>query len=201
MKLLWGTPTNRGIHPEVVRNIVSFDLDSQKQKNDLILYFPQSSTLSLSRNLIVKEALKNDADWILMVDDDVQIKDNNFFNLMLQTAFDNDAPVVGLPCRLKSNEEIVFNFADKRPEGYENYKVIPEAPKEVDVIGTGCMLINMAWLREKWPKAPWFWVIDTETGSFPEDWNFCEQVKQRGGKIMVESRVKTTHWGSLGFTF
>lgn len=200
-KIVIGMPSNRGIRPEVVQNLISFDLESQKERNDLRLYFPQSSLLTLSRNNIMRDALKWEADWVLMWDDDTQIKDDNFFNLMKETAYKMNANVVGLPVRLKNGEEIVFNFADKVGDKYVNYKELPKEPKEIDVIGTGVMLINMAWIRKNWPKPPYFSVIDTETGAWPEDWNFCQLVKEKGGKIVVEPRIATVHHGNIGYTF
>jgi len=202
MKIYVGMPAYFGVHPEVVRNLVSFNIDLQKEQSEMVLHFPQTSTLSLSRNLIVKGALRENADWILMWDSDIQVKDNRFLEFLIETAYKNDAAVVGLPCRLKSPTEIKFNFAMKtHDKGYVNFSELPPEPREVDVIGTGVMLINMGWLRKNWPIGPWFTVIDTESGSFPEDWTFCEWVKSRGGKVMVDPRVKTVHWGLTGFSF
>lgn len=201
MKIYLGMPCYSGVHPEVVRNIVSFDLDSQGKKNELVLHFPQTSSITLSRNMIMREALKQNADWIIQWDNDIQIKSDDFFYKMTETAYKFGAPVVGLPCRLKDPGQIIYNFADKKGKEYINYKELPQEPKEIDVIGTGFMLINAKWIKENWPIGPWFSFIDTETGVFPEDWNFCEKVKERRGRIMVDPRMKTTHWGQMGFTF
>ena len=202
MKIVWATPTTRGIHPEVVRNIVAFDLDSQQQQNTLILNFPQSSLISMSRNNVVRDAIAKDADWVLMVDDDTSIKSEKFFKTMLDTAFRHNAPIVGLPVRLGDGSQIIYNFAHKKSYGYKNWEgELPTKPMEVDTIGTGVMLINIKWLKEHWPKAPWFHVTDTETGAFPEDWNFCEQIKAKGGKIIMEPRIKTVHWKPVGLTW
>lgn len=202
MRIVWGTPTTRGIHPEVVRNIVAFDLNCQEKKHELRLYFPQSSLLTLSRNNIMRDALKWGADWVIMVDDDTQIKDDNFLNKMIETAYKFSASVVGLPVRLGVSDEIIYNFADKHPEkGYVNYRELPKEPKEVDVIGCGVMLINMQWIRDNWPKPPYFTIIDTEIGAWPEDWQWCTQVKERGGKVVVEPRIATVHYKLVGLTF
>lgn len=190
-----------GVHPETVRNLISFDLDSQAKQNDLTLYFPQTSLITLSRNNIVREALKQGADWILMWDSDIQIKDDGFFAKMVKTAYDYNVPVVGLPCRLKV-PEVIYNFAVKRGKEYINYSSggleLPQEAIEVDAIGTGVMLINAKWLKEKCPTAPWFCVVDTLTGAFPEDWYFCEKVKEKGGKVIMLP-IKTTHWGESGY--
>ena len=198
MKIYLGIPTNRGIHPEVVRNLVAFDIETQKEKIDLILHFPRSSTVSLSRNLITRKALAENADWILMQDDDIQVKDNGYFQKMAKLAYAENAQIIGLPCRLRMAEEIVLNFADKIGDRYENYHEVPQKSKEIDVIGTGVMLINANWLKSVWPTGPWFSVIDTEVGCFPEDWNFCEKAKTKGAKIMVLP-IQTVHWGEMGY--
>ena len=194
-----GMPVYSGVHPEVVRNLIQFDLQSQTQRNNLILNFPKTSLVSLSRNNIMKDAVKNNADWCLMWDSDIQIKDQDFFNKMVKTAYDYNVPVVALPCRLKV-PEVIYNFAVKKDNKYENFKELPKTPIETDVIGTGVMLINMAFIRENIPKAPYFTVIDTEAGVFPEDWAFCEKIKEKGGKIIMLP-LQTVHWGELGYTF
>lgn len=200
MKIYLGMPVYSGVHPETVRNLVAFDLDSQREKNELILHFPRSSILTLSRNLIVRKAIEVNADWVLMWDADIEIKDNDFLHRMVAAAYQHNTPVVGLPCRLKNNDEILFNFASKVGKEYNNAREIPQAPQETDVIGTGVMLINVAWIKNNWPISPWFEVIDTLTGAFPEDWNFCEKVRQRGGKVLVYP-IKTVHWGEIGYGF
>lgn len=201
MTIYLGMPTYQGVHPEVVRNLVSFDLDSQNQQNTLTLHFPQSSTLTVSRNLIMKQAIEQNVDWIMQWDTDIQVKDDGFFQKAVEFAYKNEIPVLGLPCRLKSPNEIVYNFANKNPEGdYINFKECPKEPIEVDVIGTGLMIINAHWIRANFFKGPWFTVRDSEAGALPEDWHFCEKVKERGGKIFMFP-IQTVHWGMQGFTF
>src|SRR3990167_9701752 len=200
MRVIWGTPVygTLGIHPQVVRTIVEFDLANQERKNSLTLFFPEGPSIAYNRNRIIQEAIKIDADWIIMCDSDTQIKDKDFFNKMVEVAYKFSAPVVGLPVRLGVVDEVIFNFADKDTEkGYVNYKELPKEPKEVGVMGTGCIIINVKWVKEHL-TSPYFSVIDTPNGFFPEDWAFSEYVKKEGGKIVVEPRIATIHWKTTG---
>lgn len=201
MKIHLGMPTYMGVHPETVRNIVQFDLESQDRKNDLTLHFPQTFSLSYSRNIIMKAAVEDDAEWVIMWDSDIQVKEKEFFEILLKTAYDKDAVIVGVPCRLRYGDKVVLNCGYRQADKYENLtaETCPKEPAEIDAIGTGLMLINLNWVKKNWPKGPWFDVIYTEAGMFPEDWTFCERVKERGGKVVVEPRIKTVHWGMIGY--
>lgn len=189
LKLLVGMPTYSGINPKVVLNLIDFDINSQKDGLDLHFSFPQGSIISALRNQIMRNAMKAKVDWVLMWDSDIQINDKEFFIKMVEEAAKREAPVIGLPCCLKSKV---------RKLNYQRIKSKPDEPERW-VIGTGVMLINMAWIREHWSKAPWFHVIDTEEGFWPEDFNFCEQVWDKGGKVEILGGIKTVHWGAYGF--
>lgn|SRR3990167_566489 len=201
MKILISVCTNRGLHPEVARGLVAFDLNSQQEHHDLKLHFPQGPYISLSRNNSMREALRWGADWLFFWDDDTQIKDTNFFNTMKDTAYKYDATIVGLPYRLGTPDEIIYNVADKVNGEYTHYRELPSEPKEVDALGTGAMLINIAWIRKNWPEPPYFQVINNKIDAISEDYFFCEGVKERGGKVILEPRIKTTHWKLVGLTF
>ncbi len=195
-------PVYQGIHPEVVKNIVGLDLTNQMDGGAIIrLHFPQSSIITYSRNKIMAEALKDDADWLLMWDSDIQIEGEDFFKKMKDIAFKHDAPVVGLPCRLRT-DNVTYNFAHLKEGKYVNAKEMPQEAKEVDVCGTGCVLINLHWMRKNWMKGPWFTIIDTMNGDvpgfWPEDFNFTQEITKLGGKIMV-APINTTHHASYGY--
>ena len=120
----------------------------------------------------MREALRKNADWVFMWDDDTEIKDDTFFTVMTETAYKHDAAVVGLPYRLGASEESIFNVALKGPQGYTYYRQRPAEPQE-----------------------------DNDIGASPEDWHFCEGIKQRGGKVLLEPRIRTVHWKLVGLTF
>lgn len=192
-------PVYQGVHPNVVQNLINFDIDSQVQKNELCTQFVRGSLITQNRNLITRTALEHEDDWLLFWDADVEIRGRDFLHRMLKTAKEYDAPVVGLAVRLKTLAA-PFNCGMKEPGGYRNYTHIKdlEGAQEVDAVGTGCMLINLSWLRKNL-VAPYFQVIDTALGAFPEDWNFCEKVKEKGGKVVVEPNVQTVHWGEYAW--
>lgn len=200
MKIHLGMPVFSGVHPNVVQNLIGFDIDSQKQKNELCTQFVRGSLISQNRNFIMRTALVHNDDWVLMWDADVEVLDRGFLQGMIETSYKFNAPVVGLAVKLKTGGS-PFNCGRIKDGGYRNYTHLRnfEDSWEVDAVGTGCMLINLNWIKKNIPSAPWFSVVDTETGAFPEDWHFCELVKQKGGTIYVDPRFKTRHFGEYGY--
>ena len=193
MRLTVGMPCYAGIHPKVVLNLINLDIGAQIARDDLIFDFPQSSILSLNRNEIVRRSRASEADWILMWDSDIEVFKKDFILDLVRTAYEKDAPVVGIPCRLKLQEE-AYNFRIKGA-----YCPLPKEDTEVDVVGTGVMLINAQWLKKNFSCGPWFSFLDTEYGTQPEDWVFCDRVRERGGKIYINPKIQTAHNGQMAF--
>jgi hypothetical protein len=70
---------------------------------------------------------------------------------------------------------------------------------EVDYIAGGIHLIDNNWVRKNLSQ-PLYTITDLEGPNIiPEDWSFCEAVKKKGGKIMIEPTIPNLHWGLYGW--
>ena len=218
MKILIGTPLyNHQLDSRTVTTMLDILKEAQARNTSLDWDRPSSCLLSYNRNVIAHNALKHEFDWLLFMDADMQVFDHGSFPFqMIETAAKQDADIVGVPVRLKNQaEEKVWNFCFLVEQGYMNWKGnLPIDPMEVDVIGTGIMLIKTSIFKDIPP--PWFQQTDTYhkedfvvnhgdikypagPGFFPEDFNFCEKAKRAGKKILMYPGVKAIHHGSYPY--
>lgn len=196
MKILISTPCYQyQVHSEMVKSLLGV-VSHLKDKNYSVQWdTPVSSILSYSRNLSVDHAIEDGYDWLLFWDSDISVKEPDFVEKMIETAYKNKVDIVGLPIALKGGDK--YNFGWKKNGVYENgvgyYK------GEVDVIGTGIMLIKVSLFSVM--NQPYFTFTDTfngKSGFWPEDWNFCEKASVFT-KILSDNRFDTAHWGQHAF--
>lgn len=199
MKILISTPAYKNnIHARMAHSLVRATVALRKANIAFNWDIPSSSILSYNRNKSAHHAIQDENDWLLFWDADIAVKDSDFIKEMIDEAHRHDAAVAGLPVCLKGTPK-TYNFANKFTNGYENSDKMPTLTNEVDAIGCGVMLINVPFLKKLSP--PWFSFTDTfheQPGFFPEDWGFCEKVKEAGGKVIVVP-FSTIHYGECEF--
>lgn len=204
MKIHIGVPCyNRQIHSEVAEDIFQLILETKERNDELSIQMPSSPFISLNRNLIMERGL--DSDFILMWDSDIQVPSGKFIYQMIETASKYEAAITGLVVRLKLDPtEYACGMKAKDDSGYIRLTKAPSKPQEVDVVGAGVTLIHSKWIRDNLDQ-PYYEFIDGKGANgptiLPEDWRFCEKVKEKGGKIIIEPRVSTIHWGQKGFQY
>ena len=198
MKLLIATPClNNSLDSRMVGSVLNVILEGVKRGDEVVWDRPSSAILSYNRNVSMDKAIKENFDWFLYWDADIEVSSVDFVYGMIDTSFKYQAAIVGLPVRLKGSDKYNFAFKDEK---YINGITLPPEPALVDVIGTGVMLLDVSMVRDI-PK-PWFTFTDTyndKPGFWPEDWNFCEKATQIGRKVYVDPRYETIHWGTYGY--
>jgi len=130
------------------------------------------------RNMLVQEALEAEADWLLMLDDDVSFEAIAPWE-MIQMAEAFGATVAGLPYPIRGTGEPCVEPPQEIRKGF----------RAVGRIGAGVMAINMSALVVIGYPRPWF--ISTpqpQGGSYSEDYFFCDQVRERGGTVFCDWR-------------
>lgn len=142
-----------------------------------------------ARNMLVQEALKDPSyTHLLMLDDDMTFEPDFALRLLEQ-----DVDIVGglafkrrpdyQPCVYRKNESDGLYFP-----------ILPKVFQEVDVVGTGGILINTNVLKKL--KYPWFEThYDDEGKHWSVDFNFCIKAKKEGFKIFVDSEAEMGHIG------
>jgi len=204
MKICIGMPVyNNLVHVQVMQDILDVVLEAQKRNDQLTINTPSSPFLSLNRNVIMQKGL--DFDWILMWDSDIQVANGQFIYKMIETAYKHDAAMVGLLVKIKSfdkNQEYACGMKAKDGTGYVRLKEAPVKVQKVDVMGAGITLIRSAWIKNHLQQ-PYYEFVDIKGDNgpaiLPEDWRFCEKIKEKGGKIVVDPTIETIHYGQMGW--
>lgn len=154
----------------------------------------------MSRNEACKAALANGFRHVFMLDSDVCCPPDTILRLLAHKqpiiggVYHRRSPPHGLPVMLKNGQWL---------QSYPANTVI-----EVDVMGSGCMLISRQYLEQIPPLDArrgkhWFdWRVDAKSsGEFPpsecmsEDFVMCNQARKHGYKILADTGIQCRHLG------
>lgn len=146
------------------------------------------------RNEIVKEAMASGCTKLIMMDTDMVYHPQTITRLLA-----HKLPIVGALCfrRYPPFDPLIFrgNVNDLRPiEEWEKDSLI-----EVDVTGTGCLMIDMKVFNDL--PYPWFRFRpnpDPKNGGVVgEDFGFCLDARKAGYQIFVDTSITAGHLGFL----
>jgi GT2 family glycosyltransferase len=158
---------------------------------------PTGSNICRNRNAIVGEAFKSDAEWTLMVDDDM-VFGPDFIERLMKHDLDI---VTGL--YVKKFYPHTPNVTRKDENGVR--QVVEDIPEngliEADGVGGGFVLIRTKVFKGIEP--PWFAMPPNKTspgGVMGEDYYFCEKAQGAGYKVMVDCSLVVGHLGLHPFT-
>lgn len=175
-----------------------------------------SANVSIGRCDVVRQFLERDADWLLMLDDDMTFADD-LLDVLLSAADVVDRPIVGGLC---------FGFRPvKGPDGAEIFNAVGGGPKEafptiytlggdgrmvhhfdyprdavfrVGSTGAACLLVHRRvfeadeWTADGHPL-PWFREAVFDGRPMSEDQRFCLTAWSYGFPVHVHSGARTGH--------
>lgn len=195
MKILIAVPTYENIMPDTYKSI--YDLD--KGGHQTVFNFVRGYDCAAARNNIAQMALDIEADYVLMVDNDVVLQSDTLINL-LEGGYD---VCLGY-CALRNAENIYSGKANVYRMGEDNYtmqypgqELVSMAERGVHKIqvhggGMACALIKTDVFRKL--EFPWFsWVTYPNREVLSEDLYFCEQCNSAGSPIYVDTRATCGH--------
>jgi hypothetical protein len=145
-----------------------------------------------AREVICQTALDMDADYVLMIDDDMLCMPDLFYQLVKN---DKDICAALAFTRNADHKAVAYQVIEGKDPGtgnhfYQNVYVL-NYPRntlfECDAVGFGAVLIKTELLK-KIPK-PWFMGL-VGTG---EDITFCYKAKKAGFQVWMDSRLKLGH--------
>lgn len=195
MKILIAVPTFETIYPDTFKSIYGLD----KGGHSCVFDFVRGYDCATARNNIAQRAIDEEADYVLMVDNDVVLPSDALVNLLeepvdvclgyyahrnAQNAYGGKTSV----CRLgELNYTMQFPSVEltaKRDRG--------EYRELIHGGGMGCALIRTDVFRRL--RFPWFdWVNYQDRGVLSEDLYFCEKCGQAGIPIFTDTRVGCGH--------
>lgn len=181
-KILISIPTDGYIHNTVAG--VMFNILLNNKKYDITTMVSAIRGISWHRNWVVKEFLKTDCDYLIMIDDDNTPPDNMLDLIEL------DKDIISLPTPVNLGKIGQPNLAWNIFYRQEN-RWLPEPNKgigleEVEAVGSGCIIIARRVLEEL--DHPFTTVKDNDDQQLVgTDLAFCEKATESEFKIY-------THW-------
>ena len=205
MRILIAVPTFETIYPDTYKSL--WDLD--KCGHEVLFESVRGYDVATARNHIAQKALDLNADYVLMVDNDVVLPENAL-KLLLEDARDVNLGYYAHrgPDNLYHGNTCICRLKDKDGNEYYHYPLestylaeemhgMAEAGlKKIEVHGggMGCALIRTEVFRKA--TYPWFdWVNygSANRGMLSEDLYFCSVCRAFGIKVYSDVRVGCGH--------
>lgn len=183
------TILNQGnIRPELANLLIHITHDPRYQVK---ITYPSARPITNNRNRIAKQFLEGDWDYLLMIDSDI-VPHSNPLDLIA-----HDKDITGCPCPQWNERDLYWVVMDKDGTGYK--PIPPERRhglRQVDAIGTGCILIRRNVLEAV--RAP-FNDKQAEDGTLDlgEDFYFCEKATEAGFEVWCDWRAPCSHFKTL----
>jgi len=179
--VLIAIPNTGNIRTELVEMLMQL-----KSEHDFKIMFSNRRPIDDNRNYIVNEFIKSGFDYLLMIDSDI-VPTSNILDMI-----NSDVDICSGMISINKGKEIIRLGLNKAKGGYKqiNFK---KGLNEVDVTGTGCMLINKRVFKEL--SQPYF-EFQYENGLLKEgeDFNFCSKAKEKGFKIYYNTNFPCYHY-------
>ena len=204
MNIMIAVPTFETIYPDTYQSIYELD----KAGHELAFEFIRGYDCATARNKIAQRSMDLNADYVLMVDNDVVLPKDALINLtddMKEVCLgyyahrDVDNVYKGRTsvCKLfDSNGEKYFNYP--LDSEYTATELIGLQGKKHKIAihggGMGCAFISTSVFQRL--KYPWYDRVnyaDDNRGMLSEDLYFCEQCRKHGITIYTDTRVGCGH--------
>lgn len=152
----------------------------------------------MAREKLIREARDREMDYVIQFDNDMVLPPT-FAESMLMTMEEHpEIDVLGALAFMRNapHYPVIYNTVEGydpvlRTDYYIN-QYVKRYPKdtlvECDAVGFGGVCIRMDFVREKMTE-PYF-MSTTQTG---EDLWFCKKVKEAGGRVFMDTRIKLGH--------
>ena len=195
MKIFIAVPTYETITPDTFKSIYGL----QKGGHECVFDFVRGYDCATARNRIAQQTLDENADYVLMVDNDITLPSDALINML-----ENPKEV----CLGYYAHRNTFNMYDGKTSvfrlGEFNYTQMFPAQElcsmrdrqeykiQIHGGGMGCALIK----ADVFQKIiyPWFdWVNYQDRGTLSEDLYFCEKCGKADIPIFTDSRVGCGH--------
>ena len=145
-----------------------------------------------ARNFLLAYAMKQGAEWLLMIDADTWVPDAAALLEMIRTGDREGAVIIGAPVyrRVDQNESlnVYWRSSQGRLEALSSWDVRKHnKPFSVDGIGSAIMAIDLRQIGD---------AVFRFTDELSEDLDFCSQITKRqliGAKVWCDPRIKTYH--------
>lgn len=196
MKITLAIPTNRGVKPKTVGSLLSL-VNASKEHDFHVLIAEQGYTTAENRNYCVVQALKNNSDYLLFIDDDMTFPPETLNQLL-----SHGKDIVGVASNsrvLPKSPTVGLMDKDgnyKHPDKYPSWEMkIPDELFKCFFVGGGVLLIKMSIFSVI--NKPWFKFESNDDGKIirGEDGWFCDKARTHGFDVWCDPKIEIGHIG------
>lgn len=208
MKIGLCTPCyNEQVHYDYMLSVMATDRMASRLGHELKTYVAAGTAiLPRVRNRLVAQAVADECDWIVCVDDDIGFNAADLFKML-----EHDVDIVAAaPAKRHHRWDEQPAAVAKFPSG----KITGKHTKagrlwQMDAVATGFMAIRSSviarleavttpYVTENTQVRTWFWldlIIGPDgTTDEGEDYNFCRKFRQVGGECWVDPDIRVRHY-------
>lgn len=182
LKVMIAVPNLGNIRVELVRRLMTL-----KSKYHVDVHFSTSRPCSHNRNTIVDYFLKYDHDFLLQIDSDI-VPPENFLDMV-----DNDVDICSPIMYAGQLDHKVWLWFKVVNNWYEPVFDWDNKLKEVDAVGSGCLLVKREVL-EGMPRPHFNRIREEGKAVLWHDLNFCRKAKELWFKVFYDTRFKADHY-------
>lgn len=191
-------PYRQDWNPEWVEKIYIPLLYKQTNFCQKVAFLCKAPSLPVSRDMLVKQALQANSDYIFFMDTDNLFEEPSDPNEALRLLFQRmnksrdskDSKIVSALYRAKKDTGFNYSMWIRHKDG--GFVPIVEWKGnwlDVDTVGFGCCLIDVEVFKNI-PRPYFRW---EESGEMSEDFYFCQLAKKHGYNTHVLTDVKLSH--------
>lgn len=189
IQILIAVPTFENILPDTFKSIYNLEkTDWMKVDFD----FVRGYDCARARNIICNKAIKNNYDYVLMVDSDIILPTYTLIKML-----DDPKPVcLGCYPRKNTKKEVfeIFKLGQQDYVKTFNYSEITSLSGKIEVKGGGfgCGMIDVRILNDL--PHPFFKYVEYESGAtLSEDLYFCSNANKHGYQVYAETDIICGH--------
>ena len=198
---------NEQVHYDYMLSVMAVDRMAAKLGYELKTYIAAGTAiLPRVRNRLIAQAMDDQCDWIVCIDDDIGFSAADFFKL-----FKHGVDVIAAAPAKRHHRW------DEQPAAVAKFPVGTIMGKRtdagriwrMDAVATGFMAIHSSvikrlepvtvpYIADGSPVRNWFWLdmitIDGQVTDEGEDYNFCRKFKSVGGECWVDPDIRVRHY-------
>ena len=198
LKLAVGTPAYRGVIASAQAKMwIQFGGHAARLKDQSKLDLVMIGDVDVcgverARNILVEYAIQYSADWLIMVDSDTYCGGRALIDMIMD--LDQECAMVGAIVRTRGRGDMNAYYWDDASKKHHAADYNNFAPgvryQEVDAVGGAVIALNLQRLK---PRMLFFPYYRDDGSAISEDLYFCKRLRERGEKILVDTKISTWH--------
>lgn len=198
---------NEQVHYDYMLSVMAVDRMAAKLGHELKTYIAAGTAiLPRVRNRLIAQAMEDQCDWIVCIDDDIGFNAADFFK-MLRHGVD---VVAAAPAKRHHRWDEQPAAVAKFPKGNISGRLTEFGRIwKMDAVATAFLAIHSSvikrlepvttpYIADGSPVRDWFWldkiIIDGEMMDEGEDYNFCRKFISVGGECWVDPDIRVRHY-------